>query len=421
MKINTTILFYFFLVFTNVTYASDEINLDGTGQTFACATGDTTSSSAIVWFRLDDEKALTISYGTDPHLAKSNNLAPITASEKTDKTVQTTLTGLKPNTRYYFRGTVAGKKPGPVCQFKTAPVPSDKQDVVFAFSGDQRETYMPFSIMDAVRKTRPDFFLFLGDTIYADYDAGAAESVPEYWAKYRTVKKDQPSQRLYANTSLYTMWDDHEVENNYEPDSELIPKGRQAFLDYWPITRDKSDSKRLYRSFRWGKAVEIFLLDTRPYRNLDKGEIIGPEQKKWLLDGIAKSDAIFKFIATPVPISVKNHPDKWGPFVTDRDEVLTFMEDYTGIIFLTADVHFAADSTIPGYDETLREIYAGPLGTKPNSKDRSHYNRFFFYYNEGVNYCLIKVFPNAKKPYAQIEIRDPDNKVLYSTRIGPNG
>lgn len=271
--------------------------------------------------------------------------------------------------------------------------------------------------MDSIRAMQPEFFLFLGDTIYADYE-GAAYSLQGYWEKYRINRNDLSSQKLFSNTSLYLIWDDHEVKNNFDPSTPLLPIGRTAFFDYWPITQDPDNPSRLYRSFRWGKAVELFILDTRQYRNYEKGTILGAQQMEWFLKALSSSNALFKFIATSVPISARGNQDKWGGFEVDRDEVLDHINYYKipGVIFLSADVHFAADAEIPDGEE-LREFIVGPLATKMSTKDRSHYKKYNFYYNDSYNYGLVKVNTQANPPYAEIEIRDTKNNVIYSTKI----
>ena len=63
---------------------------------------------------------------------------------------------------------------------------------------------------------------------------------------------------------MYAIWDDHEVKNDFAGPSEpLMPVGRQAFLDYWPIPPPPDEPTRLYRKVRWGKLLEVFILDTR--------------------------------------------------------------------------------------------------------------------------------------------------------------
>ena len=50
----------------------------------------------------------------------------------------------------------------------------------------------------------PDFFLHLGDTIYADR-GGTATRLPDFWAKYRANRLDPASQRLFAETGAYVI------------------------------------------------------------------------------------------------------------------------------------------------------------------------------------------------------------------------
>ena len=50
-----------------------------------------------------------------------------------------------------------------------------------------------------------------------------------------------------------------------------MPIALQAFLDYQPLIPPRGDPTRLYRSVRWGKHVELFVLDTRQYRDADRG------------------------------------------------------------------------------------------------------------------------------------------------------
>lgn len=394
-------------------------DLKGSGHSFACTSGDVTAHSAITWFRTNGKSAISVQYGKTPDLKQSKTLASVSTTKLTNFTTQIKLEGLEPKTNYFFRGLISGKKPGPICKFSTAPQADDMVDVLFAFGGDTRESHKPFRIMDSIRSMQPDFFLFLGDTIYADYEGGAY-SLRGYWGKYRTNRDDLSSQKLFSDTSLYLIWDDHEVENNFDPSTSLLPAGRTAFFDYWPITRNPDDPNRLYRSFRWGKAVELFILDTRQYRNRKEGTILGAQQKEWFLKALSSSNALFKFIATSVPISIRRNKDKWGGFKADRDEVLTYINYHKipGVIFLSADVHYAADVKIPD-GEGLREFIVGPLATKINTKDRSHRKKFNFYYNDSYNYGLVRVNTQASPPYAEIEIRNTYNKIIYSTQIEP--
>lgn len=394
--------------------------LEGTGLSFACAVGDVTDDRAIVWLRAERESSVSVHYGREPGLTKYRSSRKRQATGEIDFTAQILIGGLQPKTTYYYRATVAGRTPGPICRFVTAPRMDDSADVLFAFGGDTKEGHQPFRIMDAIRAKDPDFFLHLGDTIYADAE-GAAYQLPQFWAKYRRNRNDLPTQRLFSETSLYVTWDDHEVSGNYHPDNPLASIGRRAFFDYWPIRRDPQHPNRLYRSFRWGKAVELFILDTRQYRDISQGTILGSEQKQWLLNGLSSSPALFKFVATSVPISSRRNADKWGGFPVDRKEVLRTIrrEQISGVIFLAADVHYAAVARIPGSRRVLREIIVGPLAAPTNRRSRGTAKRFEFFSKDYLNYGLIKVHAQANPPYAEIEILDEDNNLIHRTRMEP--
>ena len=391
-------------------------NLKGTGLSFSCAAGDVTARGVIVWLRATGPAVVSVHYGKEPGLSKFSTTRPVKTTKKIDFTAKIKISGLEPKTTYYYRGAVMGKKSGPICKFVTAPRPDDLADVRFAFGGDTKASYQPFYIMDSIRAMKPDFFLFLGDTIYADRE-GTASRLPEFWAKYVENRSDLPTQRLFSETGLYVTWDDHEVENNYDPATPLAPIGRRAFFDYWPVRRDSQEPDRIYRSFRWGKAVELFILDTRQYRDIDKETMLGERQIQWLLKALSSSTALFKFIATSVPIS-GHSVDKWAGYPADQTKVLIHIltKRIRGVIFLTADVHHAAVSKIMG-GIGIKEFIVGPLAAQISEKARGTAKRHFFFSNESFSYGLVRVHANASPPYAEIDILDENNNLLYRTRI----
>src|SRR5260370_33235588 len=122
-----------------------------------------------------------------------------------------------------------------------------------------------------------------------------------------------------------------------------MPVGGQALLDDWPIAPPAEEPTRLYRRFRWGRLLEVFILDTRQYRspNADTDgpakTMLGAEQKRWLLDGVTSSSATWKVVVTSVSLSIPTGKpdarDSWtgvGPvglpvdgagFVTEPDAI----------------------------------------------------------------------------------------------------
>jgi alkaline phosphatase D len=380
--------------------------------------GDVTPDEAVIWLRAQPHSQVFLHYGKDPSLGEFSTVGPFPVEKEADYTTLISLENLEPATTYYYRAAVAGKQPGFVARFVTAPKPDTLARVSFCFSGDTRESYQPFTVMNAVRAQQPDFFLHLGDTIYADR-GGNAYRLTDFWAKYRANREDVASELCFSETSIYVVWDDHEITDDYLPENPLAAIGRKAFLDYWPIRRHVQEPKRIYRSFRWGKALELFLLDTRQYRDRREGTMLGKTQKEWLFDALSRSQAIFKFIGTSVPMS-GGGIDRWDGYPREREEILRYIREkkITGVIFLSADLHCAAVTRIPK-SSGLKDITAGPLAAPLNRVTNGTARRYEFFMAENFNFAKITVDPKAEPIQALIEFIDQDNRVFYSTKIKP--
>jgi alkaline phosphatase D len=353
--------------------------------THGVVVGDVTARSAVVWARADREGTLKV------HLSggKHNGVGRITVRAADDYTGQVVLTGLKPDTDYRYR---IGSERG---SFETAPAADDSEPVRLAFGGDVagqnvcRDTREGFPIMETIRGLRPDVFVGLGDMIYADNACdpvgryanaqlpgpGPAPDLATFWAHWRYNRADAASQRLLGSTSYVGVWDDHEVVNDFGPLSDtratppytpgvhLLPIGLEAFLDYTPIAVAENTPKRLYRSLRWGKHLELFVLDTRQYRDANAATdsadrpktMLGREQLTWLKESLASSDATWKVVVSSVPMSIPTGfpptggRDGWANFDQETGfeqellDILRFMEGegIVNTVWITTDVHFA--------------------------------------------------------------------------------
>jgi alkaline phosphatase D len=380
-----------------------------------CAVGDVTHNEALVWVKTEVPEEVKILYTTDPLWIATQETFLISTSAERDFTAQIPLVNLTPQTRYLYRMLVPGKKQGPICQFVTAPPMDVLAPVTFVIGGDTHHSFRPFSIMEFMRAAQPDFFVYLGDTIYAD-KGSPAMTLSDYWAKY-AENRDGFAQRLFATTPLFVMWDDHEVDSDFTMTHPRLPIGRQAFLDYWPIRPSTQDPYRLYRSFKWGKGVEVFLLDCRQYRDPQTKTMLGLEQKQWLLQQLAASSATFKFIVSSVPFS-DPRDDKWGEYPAERDDILKNIQEskIPGVIFLAGDVHHAAVSQMP-HDPAVREFIFGPLAAPMNYKVSSREPRFEFFHEDYQNYGKVTVQPEGLKPSVRVEWFDSTNALLHQITV----
>jgi alkaline phosphatase D len=373
----------------------------------------------VLWARGDRGGTLRVRLFGGPH----RRIEPVRVQAEEDWTGQVRLAGLAPARRYFYRVRFERGRRAERGSFRTPPVETKAASVRLAFGGDVagqnvcRDAAEGFPIMETIRAWRPDVFVGLGDMIYADNACaatgmygnaqlaggfGPAIDLPGFWAHWRYNRADPGSRRLLASTSYVGVWDDHEVINDfgpltdvgtsppYSPEVHLLPIGLRAFLDYTPV----ASAPRLYRSLRWGRHLELFVLDTRSYRDAnyapdspqDPKTMLGQEQLAWLKERLARSDATWKVIVSSVPMSIPtgfpptNGRDGWANFdqatgfENELLDILRFMVE-NGVdnpVWITTDVHFAEAFRYTPFPEhpdfTVHEIVTGPLnaGIFPN-------------------------------------------------------
>jgi alkaline phosphatase D len=385
--------------------------------THGVVVGDVTAHTAVLWARADREGTLAVHLSGGRH----DPVDRIRFRAGDDYTGQLVLTGLEADASYRYR---VGSERG---SFETAPESDDRAGLRLAFGGDVagqnvcRDAREGFPIFETIRGLRPGVFVGLGDMSYADNacnpvglygnaqvpgDFGPAADLAAFWAHWRYNRADAASQRLLATTNYVGVWDDHEVVNDfgplndtrsmppYTPGVHLLPIGLEAFLDYTPIAVAPNTPKRLYRSLRWGKHLELFVLDTCQYRDANAAmdspdrpkTMLGREQLTWLKVSLAASDATWKVIVSSVPMSIPTGfpptggRDGWANFdqTTGYEQelldILRFMErsGIVNTIWITTDVHFAEAfryrpfPSNPGF--VVYELATGPLnaGIFPN-------------------------------------------------------
>jgi alkaline phosphatase D len=326
-----------------------------------------------------------------------------------------------------------------------------RTDLRFQWSGDTagqgwgiNPGFGGMKIYETMRQRSPLFFIHSGDTIYADGPiaesvpaengliwhnivtpqvAKVAETLDEFRGRYRYNLLDENVRRFNAEVPQIWQWDDHEVTNNWSDAKDLsadaryseknvpllIARGTRAFLEYAPMRPfDVRESQRVYRRYSYGPLLDLFVIDMRSYRapnsaNLqttasDATALLGREQLDWLKAGLRHSRAVWKVIASDMPIGL-NVGDGVTPTGQPRWEAvangepgaakgreLEFAELFSflrrrrvrNVVWLTADVHYCAAHF---YDparaasrdfDAFWEFVAGPLNAGtfgPNTLD----------------------------------------------------
>ncbi|PYO21717.1 MAG: hypothetical protein DMD88_08685 [Candidatus Rokuibacteriota bacterium] len=429
----------------------------GAAPALLVAIGDVTATTAVVWARLRVEGEVVVALRP---AAGDGAKGVLRVTRRGDFTAKRVLSGLKPATRYVWEAQGAGETAQG--EFVTAPAHDQHARVRFVWSGDLggggfcRQVDGGYRIFRPMTRTRPDFFLFVGDTIYADVKCdkpgvvpGAgfvATTLPQFRARHRYQREDPAMQEFLRATSVYAIWDDHEVRNDFAgPAEPHMPTGRRAFLEYWPIAPPDEEPTRLYRKFRWGRLLEVFILDTRQYRSPNTAldgpgkTMLGAAQRRWLADNVSASTAVWKVVVSSVPLSIPTgHPkarDSWSNasvfgtpqdggtgFAVERDAILRQLRErgVKNLVFLVADVHHAElIRHHPTPEWSFHEFVAGPLSAtlgRPRPLDEGLNPRSLFARGGVNNFGEVTIEP----AHLTVRLIDEDGAVLFSHTVGPD-
>ncbi|MFI1966281.1 alkaline phosphatase D family protein [Streptomyces pathocidini] len=375
--------------------------------------GDVTSSSGLVWVRSDRPARVVVETSATESFRNARRVPGPLTGPGTDFTGTVPLRGLPPGQQVHYRVVLADpedpRRTGePVYgTFRTAPT-RRSDGVRFLWSGDlagqgwgiNPERGGGYPIFEEMRRRNPDFFLCSGDTIYADGPLAAsvalpdgrtwrnvtteekakvAETLAEYRGNFRYNLLAEDLRRFNAQVPSIVQWDDHEVVNNWYPGEilddarytekrvdVLAARARRAFAEYFPLSSLRANGEgRVHRVVRHGPLLDVFVLDMRTHRNAnspgrqvkDAQGILGSEQLAWLKRELARSQAVWKVIASDMPLGLVV-PDGTADFEAVAQgapgaplgrelqiaELLRHIKHrrITGTVWLTADVHYTS-------------------------------------------------------------------------------
>ena len=307
------------------------------------------------------------------------------------------ISGLAPD-RSYEVTTLSSVGPLGPNVVRTAPADDDPRPVRFAVSGDYDPSpAFESAMIDSLIDAEPELFVSLGDFPYTD-NGPVAVTVAEYRQRHIDLRVSPPARALFEAVGIRAIYDDHEFHNDWDPHFVAAEPARyaaamQVWDEMFPV-RDPVGEIR-YRSWRWGANAEMFLLDTRRFRSNNAApddaqkQMLGAEQRAWLLEGLRRSTAAFKIIFTSVPLDFAYTTDSWAAFKTERALLFDAMIGIPGLLFVAADQHyFAAHRHAYG----VREFQTGPLRRGVAAFGPSAPGVLFRY--QGYNAGLFDVHPD---------------------------
>ncbi len=227
-------------------------------------------------------------YGTKADLSDALTTDWAEVTEETDFTHHFALTGLKPGTAYHYESETAGadgKSQGSFRgEFRTAPaadVPGDFQFCVMTCQGyPDRGHPDGHAIYLSMLALKPSFACLTGDLVYYDNDEPRATSPA--LARYHWQRMFSLPRLVEFNRHVGTYWlkDDHDTLNNdswagAKMGTLTFAEGQRIFRQQAPMGEGPG-----YRTFRWGRDLQIWLTEGRDFRSPNKMPD-GPDKTIW--------------------------------------------------------------------------------------------------------------------------------------------
>jgi alkaline phosphatase D len=258
-----------------------------------------------------------------------------------------------------------------VGSFRTPPE-SGLRTVTFGGVSCTKHSFEPFPALSAGANMGYAFTLLAGDQVYS-YESDL-ESKRDEW-EYNLSSEGYRD--LLASAPSIATWDDHEVANDWgieDISEERIESGKEAFFDYMATRPRYGDN--LYRSIRYSDTLEVFVLDVRSERDPDAGQYISPEQLDWVIEALAASTAVFKFVLTSVPFTDFEPllgdvaaTDRWQGYPEQRSQLVDAAASHDNVYFLSGDFHLGFISRVDpseGAGFELYDVLMGPGGNSAN-------------------------------------------------------
>lgn len=397
--------------------------------------GAVTRTSVLLWTRAIDSPPVTAIIWREDEEEGRLEVARASGTP-VDGYLKLQVEGLLPGRRYHYAffhgredlqaGGGAFDLRSPIGRFRSAIAEDSLEPLTIAgctCTGAGRRPYRALLTMaERAERGELDFMVHLGDIAYCDaasrirgYTGRTPEADPDgslTREAYREIwdfhLADPGYRELLSKTSWYMTWDDHEVDDNWNPEEadEIVLREAFAAFDENLATPRDLDGGRLWKSYRWGRTLELFVLDCRSERlpstrRTDNPIYLGEEQLEWFKQGLRDSPCHFKVVLNSVPMAKMPMPthgpwgieddrwdgydpqrveggcgpvkdpecydtDRWDGVRIQRREILDWIDEHEieNVVFLSGDFHVGFVAYIspnrPGVSGRTLDIAVGP-------------------------------------------------------------
>lgn len=439
------------------------------------ASGDPAPDGFVLWTRLaprplegggmpEENVEVRWQVSNDDGMSDLVREGTTTAVPQWAHSVHVEVEGLQPD-RWYFYRFIAGGEASPVGRTRTAPAGDALPErLSFAFASCQHFEQGLFTAYEHMLREDLDLIVHLGDYIYEGagkndalrtHVGGKLTSLLDYRNRHAQYKTDRSLQGMHAGAPWLVTWDDHEFENNWagphseranaDPAEFLQQRARafQAYYEHMPLRRSAlpdGPDMLLYRSVRFGRLADFFVLDTRQYRTPQPcgdgnkppceetfhpdATLLGGRQRDWLFHGLQQSEAAWNVLAQQVMMARVDRSDdetqrysmdQWPGYEVERRRVLRYLHDTAvkNAVVLTGDIHsnWANELHLDPEDFESPVVAAEFVGTSLSSGGDARHEEYPELYSAQP---FVK-FHNRERGYVRCEVTPAEWRADYRT------
>jgi alkaline phosphatase D len=390
--------------------------------------GCLTDHSVRIWVRTLEESEIQIQLSESDKMTNPLMSKIVNSQEKHDYTALIDIEGLEPATQYYYNVIINGHPSfnSNLPVFQTYPVKGKRARFSVGFGGGAGYVPPNERMWSVISSHKPSGFLFMGDNVYINMPE--QPNGVHYYTYYRRQARSE-FKRLVSSTASYAIWDDHDASTDdvWMGPYKNKPVWKLPLLEVFQQNWNNPG----YGDPEWPGCwfdfsiadVDFFMLDGRFYRTnpfLDNPTMLGPVQKKWLLEKLKKSQAKIKVIASPVPWSLASKGearDTWNGFKKERKEIFDFLAEnkINGVILLSADRHRSDAWKIEHPD--IYPLYEFSSSRLTNAHFHELMPNALFGYNEKQSFGFLTFDTSSPEPGVTYQIYSIDNELINTLNI----
>ena len=409
--------------------------------TLGVASGDPAPDGVVLWTRLARDPRATrggmteSAVDVDWQVADDERFGRVRASGRTRTgpddgyAVHVEVRGLPAGGTFFYRFGALGRI-SPAGVTRTAPSPGAMTPLSIALASCANYEHGYFTAYRHMAQEQPDLVLFLGDYLYEEaagtfrarsgnprsYGNAEPTTVEGYRHRYALHHADADLQAAHAAAPWVSVFDDHEVQNNWAgahpetPQRDFLGRRAAAFRAWYenmPVRlaqRPQGATIQCFRRLTWGATATLHMLDTRQYRDVQPcGDaypsscagrtdptrtLTGGAQERWLVDGLRTSRARWDVLGQQVFFSQLDlapgpprgfDVDAWDGYPVERDRIVAAWQQarVRNAVVLSGDVHthYLADVHArhddPGSPVVGTELVSSSITSEGDGSDRS--------------------------------------------------